>query len=78
MILLKQAIKIELIPFSALLDRSTLYRITGLDDLATILFNAYQDIQKVYDRQANNYSVMLITFDDDSHISQIVGRDYSL
>ena len=75
---MKQAIKIELIPFSALFDHFTLYRITGLDDLATTLFNAYQDIQKAYDRQANNYSVMLITFDDDSHISQIVGRDYSL
>lgn len=75
---MKQAIKIELIPFSALFDRFTLYRITGLDDLATTLFNAYQGIQKAYDRQANNYSVMLITFDDDSHISQIVGRDYSL
>ena len=75
---MKQAIKIELIPFSALFDRFTLYRITGLDDLATTLFNAYQDIQKAYDWQANNYSVMLITFDDDSHISQIVGHDYSL
>lgn len=75
---MKQAIKKEVIPFSALLDRSVLYKITGLDDLSTYLFNAHQDIEKAYDRQADNFSALLTTFDDDSNSVQIVSRDYSL
>ena len=53
-------------------------KFVGGKEYATQLFNAKQDMSRIYGRQASNYSLLVSLFENKSTTVAIVPHDYQL
>ena len=53
-------------------------KFVGGKEYATQLFNAKQDMNRCYGRQASNYSLLASVYEDRTTTVQIVQHDYQL
>lgn len=53
-------------------------RFVGGKEYATMLFNAKQDITRLYGRMSPNYSVLASVYDDKTTSVEVVPHDYQL
>mgnify|MGYP004537408427 FL=1 len=53
-------------------------RFVGGKEYATMLFNAKQDINRLYGRMSPNYSVLASVYEDKTTSVEVVPHDYQL
>lgn len=73
-----RVIQKTLIDFDKIDTSALSYQYLGYTQTATDLRNAKSDILSAYDKQAANYAVLLVFYEDKHTTSKIVPRDFPL